>query len=157
MLSLGEQQRVSVARLLHHKPAVAFLDEATSGEGRWTAGSRRPCCQNAAAAELWPAPPPVQHPSPIQYRCCLSLLSRSPSTCCPPPAAPSPCLSLPGAALDVATERALYTRLQQHCACYISIAHRKQLAAFHTHVLEAAGDGRWVLQDAQQFLQQLRE
>jgi ABC-type uncharacterized transport system fused permease/ATPase subunit len=57
----------------------------------------------------------------------------------------------------VATERALYTRLQQHCACYISIAHRKLLAAFHTHVLEAAGDGRWVLQDSQQFLEQLRE
>ncbi|KAL4856100.1 Tubulin polyglutamylase ttll6 [Chlorella vulgaris] len=70
ILSLGEQQRVSVARLLHHKPAVAFLDEATS-------------------------------------------------------------------ALDTATERQLYGRLQQHCACFISIAHRKQLAAFHTHVLEA--------------------
>ncbi|EFN57216.1 hypothetical protein CHLNCDRAFT_143667 [Chlorella variabilis] len=90
MLSLGEQQRVSVARLLHHRPAVAFLDEATS-------------------------------------------------------------------ALDMATERALYTRLQQHCACFISIAHRRQLAAFHTHVLEAAGDGSWVLQEAPDFLRRLQE
>lgn len=30
VLSLGEQQRVSFARLLHAKPLVAFLDEATS-------------------------------------------------------------------------------------------------------------------------------
>ncbi|KAI3434840.1 hypothetical protein D9Q98_002895 [Chlorella vulgaris] len=90
ILSLGEQQRVSVARLLHHKPAVAFLDEATS-------------------------------------------------------------------ALDTATERQLYGRLQQHCACFISIAHRKQLAAFHTHVLEAVGDGTWQLCDAAEFLSTLQE
>ena len=30
MLSLGEQQRVAFARLLHKNPTVAFLDEATS-------------------------------------------------------------------------------------------------------------------------------
>ncbi|MEI6704590.1 MAG: ATP-binding cassette domain-containing protein, partial [Deltaproteobacteria bacterium] len=30
MLSLGEQQRVAFARLLHKKPTLAFLDEATS-------------------------------------------------------------------------------------------------------------------------------
>ncbi|KAL4446294.1 hypothetical protein ABPG77_003101 [Micractinium sp. CCAP 211/92] len=88
VLSLGEQQRISVARLLHHKPAVAFLDEATS-------------------------------------------------------------------ALDAATEQALYARLQQHCACFISIAHRKQLAAFHTHVLEAQGDGAWQLHSAEDYLRQL--
>jgi ABC-type uncharacterized transport system fused permease/ATPase subunit len=61
------------------------------------------------------------------------------------------------AALDTATERELYGRLQQHCACFISIAHRKQLAAFHTHVLEAAGDGTWRLHDAADFLRQLKE
>ncbi|PSC70542.1 ABC transporter ATP-binding [Micractinium conductrix] len=90
MLSLGEQQRISLARLLYHKPAVAFLDEATS-------------------------------------------------------------------ALDTATERALYTQLQQHCRCYISIAHRRQLAAFHTHVLEATGGGAWVLHDATAYLQSLQD
>ncbi|KAL4423783.1 hypothetical protein ABPG75_001084 [Micractinium tetrahymenae] len=90
VLSLGEQQRISVARLLHHKPAVAFLDEATS-------------------------------------------------------------------ALDAATEQALYSRLQEHCACFISIAHRKQLAAFHTHVLEAQGEGAWRLHTAEDYLRQLSE
>jgi ABC-type uncharacterized transport system fused permease/ATPase subunit len=88
MLSLGEQQRVSFARLLHHKPEVAFLDEATS-------------------------------------------------------------------ALDTTTERALYKHLQRHCRCYISIAHRKQLATFHTHVLEAAGDGTWVVHEAAAYLRGL--
>lgn len=158
MLSLGEQQRVSMARLLHHKPAVAFLDEATSGEGRWRAGRQAPLLPQAAAAAA-----PMRHhrrrtrPSAAAVAAASPLLSPSPPELAPlPPSSPS-CLHLPGAALDVATERALYTRLQQHCACFISIAHRKQLAAFHTHVLEAAGEGRWVLQDAAAFLQQLRE
>ena len=92
-------------------------------------------------------------PSAAAVAAASPLLSPSPPELAPLP----PPLLPPPAALDVATERALYTRLQQHCACFISIAHRKQLAAFHTHVLEAAGEGRWVLQDAAAFLQQLRE
>lgn len=63
---------------------------------------------------------------------------------------PHPC-----AALDTATERALYLHLQQHSSCYISIAHRKQLAAFHSHVLEASGDGAWALLPAAEFLERL--
>lgn len=61
----------------------------------------------------------------------------------------------PPTALDTATERALYTHLQRHCRCFISIAHRKQLAAFHTHVLEATGDGGWVVHEAGAYLRGL--
>ncbi|KAK9810744.1 hypothetical protein WJX73_004440 [Symbiochloris irregularis] len=38
-------------------------------------------------------------------------------------------------ALDTPTESALYRLLQQQCHTYISIGHRKELIAYHTHVL----------------------
>ena len=84
ILSLGEQQRVAFLRLLRRRPAVAFLDEATSG-------------------------------------------------------------------VDTATECRLYEALRSMCSCFVSIGHRKELLAYHTHVLEAIGDGRWVLQTVVQY------
>ena len=84
MLSLGEQQRVAFLRLLRRQPAVAFLDEATSG-------------------------------------------------------------------VDASTERRLYEALRAVCPCFVSIGHRKELLAHHTHVLEATGDGRWAVQTAEEY------
>eukprot|EP00887_Chlorella_sp_A99_P007088 scaffold2.g7088.t1 len=54
-------------------------------------------------------------------------------------------------AVDAATEAALYAALRERCPCYVSIGHRMQLVACHTHVLEAVGEGRWVLYTAPQF------
>jgi putative ATP-binding cassette transporter len=87
MLSLGEQQRVAFLRLLRRHPAVAFLDESTSG-------------------------------------------------------------------VDTSTENKLYAALKSACSCYISIGHKRELLAHHTHVLEAVGDGRWILQTVKQYQQQ---
>lgn len=78
MLSLGEQQRVALLRLLLHRPRLAFLDEATS-------------------------------------------------------------------ALDGATEAALYGALGDACGSYVSVGHRMQLLAYHSHVLCNRGDGQWVM------------
>jgi putative ATP-binding cassette transporter len=58
------------------------------------------------------------------------------------------------AGVDTGTENNLYSALQSACSCYISIGHRKELLAFHSHVLEASGDGRWILQTARQYQQQ---
>lgn len=78
MLSLGEQQRVAVLRLLLHRPQLAFLDEATS-------------------------------------------------------------------ALDGPTEAALYGALGDSCGSYVSVGHRMQLLAYHSHVLCNQGGGVWAL------------
>ncbi|GAB4815130.1 hypothetical protein N2152v2_002176 [Parachlorella kessleri] len=87
VLSLGEQQRVAMLRLLCHRPALAYLDEATS-------------------------------------------------------------------AVDAEVEAALYAALRERCACYVSIGHRKQLVAYHTHVLQCEGEGRWRLMKAQEWERQ---
>jgi ABC-type uncharacterized transport system fused permease/ATPase subunit len=84
VLSLGEQQRVAFLRLLRARPAVAFLDEATSG-------------------------------------------------------------------VDTATEAALYSALRAACACHVSVGHRRELVRHHSHVLRAAGEGRWELHTAAEY------
>lgn len=78
MLSLGEQQRVAMLRLLVHRPRLAFLDEATS-------------------------------------------------------------------ALDDSTEAVLYGALGEACLSYVSVGHRMQLLAYHSHVLCHQGEGGWAM------------
>jgi len=84
ILSLGEQQRVAFLRLLRRRPAVAFLDESTSG-------------------------------------------------------------------VDAATEAKLYEALKAACQCFVSVGHRKELLAHHTHVLQSQGEGEWVLHTAAEY------
>ncbi|KAF8070971.1 Abcd2 [Scenedesmus sp. PABB004] len=85
VLSLGEQQRVAVVRLLHHRPSLAVLDEAT-------------------------------------------------------------------AALDPASEAAVYRLVAAACPSYVSVGHRPQLLDWHSHVLAFAGTpGRWALWTADEW------
>lgn len=51
-------------------------------------------------------------------------------------------------ALDVETERMLYTKLRSCCRSYLSVGHRQQLKEYHTHVLEFAGNGKWIKRSA---------
>ncbi len=84
LLSLGEQQRLALARLLRARPALAVLDEATS-------------------------------------------------------------------ALDGPTEAALYAALAAACPCIVSVGHRRELVARHTHVLRALGGGLWEMLPAAEY------
>lgn len=77
-LSIGEQQRLSFARVLVQQPRLAILDEATS-------------------------------------------------------------------ALDDRNEASLYQRLRDRGITLISIAHRKAVTGFHSHVLRLTGNGAWEL------------
>ncbi len=79
LLSLGEQQRLAIARVLLAKPRYVVLDEAT-------------------------------------------------------------------AALDAENEQALYQALRGSQATLVSVAHRPELAQYHSQVLELESDGSWRLQ-----------
>jgi len=54
-------------------------------------------------------------------------------------------------ALDNKIESELYSALQRHARCFISIGHRLQLVDYHTHVLLNTGDGTWEYMTAQQY------
>ncbi|HOB67558.1 ABC transporter ATP-binding protein/permease [Ottowia sp.] len=54
-------------------------------------------------------------------------------------------------ALDRANEARLYQRLLDADVTLISIAHRAAVLAWHTHVLELTGAGRWQLHEADGF------
>jgi len=55
--------------------------------------------------------------------------------------------------VDPATEASLYSSLKACCPCFVSVGHRKELVAHHTHVLEAVGEeGKWVFRTAPEYL-----
>jgi len=87
IFSLGEQQRVAFARLLLHRPQLAFLDEATG-------------------------------------------------------------------AVDSEIEAILYRALQKQSQCFVSVGHRKELCAYHTHILEHKGGWKWKFSTMEDYLRQ---
>ena len=54
-------------------------------------------------------------------------------------------------ALDGPTEAALYAALAAACPCVVSVGHRRELVARHTHVLRALGGGRWEMLPAAEY------
>lgn len=48
-------------------------------------------------------------------------------------------------ALDTPTEATLYRLLQRQCPSYVSVGHRKELQAYHTHALVHTGKAGWEL------------
>jgi ABC-type uncharacterized transport system fused permease/ATPase subunit len=51
-------------------------------------------------------------------------------------------------ALDAASEDAIYASVAASVPCFVSVGHRPELAAWHTHVLEGDGVGGWAVHDA---------
>lgn len=56
-------------------------------------------------------------------------------------------------AMDAASEAHIYAAVAQTCrhGCYVSVGHRPELARYHSHVLESAGEGRWRLLHAREW------
>ena len=89
VLSLGEQQRVAMLRLLLHKPALAFLDEATGAldnaiEAALYTALRRSCSSYVSVGEfaclLWGLNRPQNGvPNVLTQRACRCMSAASPS------------------------------------------------------------------------------
>lgn len=55
------------------------------------------------------------------------------------------------AALDAAWEGKLYALLCEASGAMVSVGHRMELVRYHTHVLQAKGDGQWKLWEAREY------
>ena len=57
-----------------------------------------------------------------------------------------------------ATEARIYAAVAAACArgCFVSVGHRPELAKYHSHVLESAGEGRWRLLGSREWAEERR-
>lgn len=54
-------------------------------------------------------------------------------------------------AMDTTTEKNMYTLLRRHCGSFVSIGHRPQLEAYHSHVLQWVSPGQWRLRPSTMY------
>lgn len=61
-------------------------------------------------------------------------------------------------AMDAASEARIYAAVAAACArgCFVSVGHRPELAKYHSHVLESAGEGRWRLLGSREWAEERR-
>ena len=114
--SLGEKQRLAIARLVYHKPRYAILDGAFLLF--LSASFFLSLSTFFFTFFLWPVPAP-------------------PSTSTDKPCCRAECTS----AVSSEMEREMYRICRQHRITYITISHRPALMAFHERIL-TIGDGK---------------
>jgi hypothetical protein len=137
-LSLGEQQRLGMARLFYHRPKFAILDECTSG----------------VTVSMHASPPslPARRPwQPLCPSCCCLWLIKFLKACTAPWVWANKHEQgrlldkngLTSAQVDM-EERFCQMVKELGCTC-VTISHRPALMAFHDIVLALDGEGGWSL------------
>ena len=144
VLSLGEQQRLGMARLFFHKPRFAILDECTSGEPAWA--WLQQCTAQQDRAEQRSTAACMAMPQQRFIRAAASGLE--------PPSPPAPASSA-GVTVDM-EERFCELVKDIGCTC-ITISHRPALMAFHDIVLNLDGEGGWSLHPGHRSLEAKQE